>query len=142
VPEVNPDNKLPKELKGRVPTLQVIAMPENENPSGDIFGGWLLSQMDLAGADAALDITGGRVATRAITAMEFHKPVYTGDKLCLYTTLENIGNTSISIHVESWAKRRKNGKYAKVTEGLFTFVKIDKDKKPASIKARRPMIGK
>jgi acyl-CoA thioesterase YciA len=127
------NKKLPKELSGRVPTLQVIAMPEHCNPSGDIFGGWLLSQMDLAGADAAIDVVRSRVVTKAVTAMEFHAPVYIGDKVHLYTDPKKVGNSSIAIQVESWAKRRKDGEYVKVTEGLFTFVKIDMNRKPTPI---------
>ena len=133
MPNPQHDDKLPKELLGRVPTLAVIAMPENQNPSGDIFGGWLMSQMDLASADKAIDTVKGRVVTRAVEAMEFHKPVNIGDKLFLYTDVRKIGNTSISVHVESWAKRRKTGEYAKVTEGVFTFVRIDKEGKSQAI---------
>ena len=134
----NQGNNIPKELIGRVPTLAVIAMPENENPSGDIFGGWLMAQMDLACADRAIDTVRGRVATRAVEAMEFHKPVMTGDKLFLYTDVRKVGNTSITIHVESWAKRRNGGEYVKVTEGLFTFVRIDKNRKPTPIGGSAP----
>jgi acyl-CoA thioesterase YciA len=128
--------KIPLELKGRVPTLAVIAMPENENPSGDIFGGWLMAQMDLAAADKALDTVKGRVATRAVQGMEFHKPVMTGDKLFLYTDVRKVGNTSITVHVESWAKRRSSGDYEKVTEGTFTFVRIDNKRRPVPIGPR------
>jgi len=133
VPKLNEANKIPKELKGRLPTLAVIAMPENQNPSGDIFGGWLMAQMDLAAGDRAIDTVKDRVVTRAVEAMEFHQPVLTGDKLFLYTDVRKVGNTSITVHVESWAKRRKTGEYAKVTEGTFTFVRIDKKRKPTAI---------
>jgi acyl-CoA thioesterase YciA len=92
-----------------------------------------MSQMDLAAADTAIDTIKDRVVTRAVEAMEFHKPVNIGDKLFLYTDIRKIGNTSISVEVESWAKRRKTGEYAKVTEGIFTFVRIDREGKPKTI---------
>lgn len=127
--------KLPKELHGRIPSIRVIAMPADANPSGDIFGGWLLSQMDLAGAAHAYKFLDIRIVTVGIEAMTFHKPVFIGDQISFYTSIERIGNSSISMKIESWASRRAGGDTEKVTEGLFTYVTIGKDRKPVPIPA-------
>lgn len=132
--EIEPD--LPDELKGRVPTLKVIPMLPNSNPNGDIFGGWILSQMDLAGAARAYQVVGGRIVTVGVEAISFHKPVFLGDQVSFYTKVSKIGSTSITIHIESWALRHKFGrdvKYIKVTEGLYTYVHIDENRKPTPI---------
>ena len=100
-------------------------MPADANPNGDIFGGWVLSQMDLAGGIAAGQRADGRVVTVAINAMTFIKPVNVGDVLCVYADVEKTGRTSIGIHLEAWAQRRVHGERVKVTEGVFTFVAID-----------------
>lgn len=116
---------------GRQPegTLQVrtIAMPADTNPSGDIFGGWVLSQMDIAGGTAAAQRAKGRVATVGVEAMTFHKPVKVGDILCCYASFERQGTTSLTYKIEAWAIR--SGEYHRdevlVTEGHFTFVALD-----------------
>lgn len=113
--------------------IRALAMPADANPHGDIFGGWVLSQMDIAGGITAASIARGRVATVAVTAMTFHLPVYVGDVLCVYASLEKQGRTSLTIALEAWALRGKNGERAKVTEGLFVFVAIDKNGKPRAI---------
>ena len=100
-------------------------MPADANPSGDIFGGWVLAQMDIAGGIAAGQRARGRVATVAITAMTFHLPVYVGDVLCVYADIERIGRTSIAIHLEAWALRGRMGERVKVTQGQFVFVALD-----------------
>ena len=105
-------------------------MPGDANPSGDIFGGWVLSQMDIAAGIAAGARANGRVATVAIDAMTFLRPVRVGDVLCVYTTLERVGRTSLAIRLEAWALRDRVGAREKVTEGLFTFVAIDADGRP------------
>ena len=114
-------------------TLRTVAMPADANPNGDIFGGWVLSQMDLAGGIAAGERANGRVVTVAINAMTFIKPVNIGDVLCVYAEVEKTGRTSIAIHLEAWALRRVLGERVKVTEGLFTFVAIDEDGRPRPV---------
>ena len=108
--------------------LRTIAMPADTNPSGDIFGGWLLSQMDLAGGTYAMTRTGGRVATVGIEAMSFHRPVYVGDRVSCHCRAERIGRTSITVHVETWVRRTRlddrTSEEIKVTEGMFTFVAL------------------
>ena len=115
------------------PAMRTIAMPADTNPHGDIFGGWLLCQMDLAGATVATRYAGGRVVTIAITAMAFHRPVLVGDEVSCYGILERVGKTSITIKIESWARRRIGGDQIKVTEGLFTYVRVGIDGKPQPI---------
>ena len=115
------------------PALRAIAMPADTNPHGDIFGGWLLCQMDLAGATVAVRRAGGRVVTVAITAMAFHRPVCVGDEVSCYGSVEKIGRTSITIKVESWARRGTGVTPIKVTEGLFTYVQVGSDGRPQPI---------
>jgi len=116
------------------PALRTIAMPAQANANGDIFGGWLLSQMDLAGAVIATQKAGSRIATIAIDAMKFTAPVHIGDEVSCYCKVDRIGNTSITIHVETWARSRLGGRSAiKVTEGKFTYVAIDEDRKPIPV---------
>jgi acyl-CoA thioesterase YciA len=117
------------------PAIRTIAMPADTNPHGDIFGGWLLCQMDLAGASVAVRRTDGRVVTVAITAMAFHRPVCVGDQVSCYGSVEKIGNTSITIKVESWALRGTGTTPIKVTEGLFTYVRVGPDGRPQPISA-------
>ncbi|MEM7777553.1 MAG: acyl-CoA thioesterase [Pseudomonadota bacterium] len=116
-------------------TTRTLAMPADANPSGDIFGGWVLSQMDIAGGIAAGQRSRGRVATVAIDAMSFIRPVYVGDILCVYTDVERVGRTSMTIHLEAWALRKRIGERVKVTDGRFTFVAIDDDGRPREIPA-------
>ena len=108
--------------------LRTVAMPADTNPHGDIFGGWLLSQMDVAGGTHAMARTGGRVATVGIKAMSFHRPVYVGDLVSCHCRTERVGRTSIAIHVETWVRRARTGRSPeeiKVTEGEFTYVALD-----------------
>lgn len=123
----------PKELNSG-PALRTIAMPADTNPNGDIFGGWLLAQMDLAGGVVALRRAGGRVATVGIEAMTFHKPVIVGDEVSCFAHVEKVGRTSIRVRVETWVKRPRDGDEAiKVTEGVFTYVAIGEDRKPRDV---------
>jgi acyl-CoA thioesterase YciA len=115
------------------PAIRTIAMPADTNPHGDIFGGWLLCQMDLAGASVAVRRAGGRVVTVAITAMAFHRPVCVGDQVSCYGSVEKIGTTSITVKVESWALRGTGTTPIKVTEGLFTYVRVGPDGRPQPI---------
>ena len=114
-------------------TTRTVAMPADANPNGDIFGGWVLSQMDIAGGIAATERAQGRVATVAIDAMSFIRPVNVGDVLCVYSEVEKTGRTSITIHLEAWALRRLLGERVKVTEGRFIFVAIDDDGRPRPV---------
>lgn len=115
-------------------TIQVLAMPADTNPDGDIFGGWLLSQMDIGGALLAKREAQTRVVTVAIEKMKFVQPVFVGDTLKIYSKIEKIGNTSITINVEAWAERDRIGKLVKVTEGLFSYVAFDKHRNPIPVK--------
>ena len=108
--------------------LRTVAMPADTNPHGDVFGGWLLSQMDVAGGTHANARTGGRVATVGIEAMSFHRPVYVGDRVSCHCRTDRIGRTSIAVHVETWVRRARTGRLPediKVTEGMFTYVALD-----------------
>ncbi|MEI9987879.1 MAG: hotdog domain-containing protein [Aliidongia sp.] len=113
--------------------LRTIAMPADANPNGDIFGGWLLSQMDLAGSVLAKESAVGRVATVGIEAMKFHKPVMIGDEVSCYCRVLRIGNTSVTVHIESWVRRSIGRERHKVTEGVFTYVALDDHRRPRPI---------
>jgi acyl-CoA thioesterase YciA len=115
------------------PTIRTIAMPADLNPAGDVFGGWLLSQMDMAGGIAAGKRAEGRIATVAIDAMVFHRPMKLGDVLSCYCTIEKIGRTSIAITVEAWAHGRPGGDSRKITAGRFTYVAIGPDGRPRPV---------
>ena len=105
-----------------------LAMPKDTNPNGDIFGGWLMAEMDVAGGTTAEWRAKGRVATVAVEAMEFHRPVWVGDVVCCYTRVLRVGRTSITVDVEAWVFRRRDKEHpVKVTEGIFTYVAIDED---------------
>ena len=113
------------EPKGEL-AIRTLAMPADANPSGDIFGGWLISQMDIAGGITARARAHGRVATIAVTGFTFHQPVLVGDVVCCYANIQKVGTTSITIGVEAWALRSHDAKdRIKVTEGVFTFVALD-----------------
>jgi len=118
-------------------TTRTLAMPADANPSGDIFGGWVLSQMDIAGGIHAGQRAQRRVATVAIEAMHFIKPVHVGDVLCVYAAADRVGRTSLAIRLEAWALRSRVGNRVKVTEGIFTFVALDADGRPAPIAPAR-----
>ena len=110
--------------------LRTIAMPADTNVYGDIFGGWLLAQMDLAAGSYAMQQARGRVATVGIEAMSFHLPVYVGDQVSCYCRTVRVGNTSIAVHVETWARRRHEEAkthVVKVTEGTYTFEALNPD---------------
>ncbi|MBL09441.1 MAG: acyl-CoA thioesterase [Acidiferrobacteraceae bacterium] len=116
------------------PSLRTVAMPADANANGDIFGGWLMSQMDLAGGVHAHQVAKGRTVTVAVDGMSFHLPVQIGDLVTCYCETVRIGRTSITIKVDTWVKRRSSGHEEKVTEGLFTFVAIDAEGNPRIIK--------
>jgi acyl-CoA thioesterase YciA len=102
-------------------------MPADTNPAGDIFGGWVISQMDIAGAIAAVERAHGRVVTVAVEAMTFIAPVKVGDILCVYTAIERVGTTSITIAIEAWARRGRIAERVKVTDGRFVYVALGED---------------
>jgi len=108
-------------------TIRTLAMPADTNPAGDIFGGWVMSQMDIAGAIAAVERVQGRVVTVAVEAMTFIAPVKVGDVLCVYTTIERIGRTSITVNIEAWARRNRVTDRVKVTDGRFVYVALGED---------------
>ena len=121
--------------------LRTLAMPENTNPQGDMFGGWILGQMDLGGAILARELARGRVVTVAIDKMSFIAPVNVGDIVCCYGRCVHVGHTSLKIHLEIWVKKLEdaNAVRRKVTEAGFTYVAIDDDGKkrllPESLRA-------
>jgi len=108
-------------------TIRTLAMPADTNAAGDIFGGWVLSQMDIAGAIAAVERAHGRVVTVAIEAMTFIAPVKVGDVLEIFTRVDRIGTSSITIAMEAWARRNRIGGHDKVTEGKFVYVAMGED---------------
>ncbi len=113
--------------------IRTLAMPADTNPAGDIFGGWLLSQMDIAGGLIASQRAGGRAATVAVEAMKFHLPVFVGDVLCCYGEITRIGTSSIAVRVEAWVLRRNSDTRVRVTEGVFTYVAIGEDRRPRPV---------
>ena len=115
------------------PTLRAIAMPADANPAGDIFGGWLLSQMDLAGSTVATRRAKGRTVTVAITGMSFQHPVFIGDEVSCYAEIASLGHTSITMKVQSWVRRGIGEEAIKVTEGLFTYVAVGEDRRPREL---------
>lgn len=134
MPRVRDPNKSPEgDLE-----IRTIAMPADTNANGDIFGGWVVSQMDLAGASYALKYTKGRAVTVAIESMAFLTPVKVGDLLSCYVSLHKIGNTSIQIKIESWVIAPENLQCRQVTEGIFTFVAVDHNGKPRPLSVKNP----
>ena len=115
-------------------TLQALAMPADTNPHGDIFGGWLLSQMDLAGGVLARRLSNGRVATVAISDMAFLRPVPVGAVVSCYTSLMETGRSSMRINIEVWIQVEGSDDWAKVTEGDFVYVAISPEGKTRSVK--------
>lgn len=113
--------------------LRVVPMPSDVNAAGDIFGGYVLSQMDIAGGLVAGERARGRVATVAIDAMKFIRPVRVGDILCIYGNVARVGTTSVSVSLEAWALRHGTGERRKVTEGLFVYVALDGDGKKRNV---------
>jgi acyl-CoA thioesterase YciA len=114
-------------------TLRTLAMPADANPAGDIFGGWVMSQMDIGSALCAVDRTRSRVVTAAVDRMSFIAPVHVGDVLCVYAEVDKVGRTSLNIHVEAWVLRDKQGERVQVTQGTFIFVALDDEGKPKTI---------
>jgi acyl-CoA thioesterase YciA len=114
-------------------TVRVVAMPADTNANGDIFGGWVLSQMDMAGGVAAVERARGRVVTIKVDTMIFIRPVRVGDVLSVHTEVESIGRTSMKVHIEAWVRRFITHAQEKVTDATFTFVAIDEQGRPRPI---------
>ena len=115
--------------------LRTLAMPADTNPNGDIFGGWLVSQMDLAAMVAATRVAGGRAVTVAINGMAFYTPVHVGAVVSCYTEILDIGRSSMRIGVEAWITEKDSFDLVKVTEGQFVFVAIDKNGRTRNVSA-------
>ena len=122
-----------KTSKNKALVIRTIAMPADTNPSGDIFGGWLMSQMDLAASNLAGRVSRGRNATVAVEAMQFLRPVRVGDEVTIYANLKSVGRTSMRIHVDSWARSRFDDESNEVTNAEFVFVALEDDGKPRKI---------
>ncbi|MCP4786722.1 MAG: acyl-CoA thioester hydrolase YciA [Fuerstiella sp.] len=116
--------------------LRTLAMPADTNPNGDIFGGWIMSQMDIGGGILAKEIASGRIVTVAVDGMEFHHPVQVGDVVCCYGKCTRVGTTSMTIKLEVWVKpvlrEAQSARYC-VTEAVFTYVAIDKHGAPRKV---------
>lgn len=130
-PVAEPAEPIPDLDQG--PTLRTVAMPKDTNPHGDMFGGWVLGQMDLAGGITARRRAGGRVATVGIEAMSFHLPVLIGDEMSCFTRIERIGRTSIRVRVDAWVRRATESEPHRVTEGVFTYVAVDDSRRPRPV---------
>lgn len=116
---------------------RVLAMPTDTNPKGDIFGGWIMSLMDMAGKMSATTVANGRVVTVAVDRIVFREPVKVGDVVCCYTQILKTGRTSITLSIEVWVLRQGKGERAKVTDAVFTFVSVDDEGRPRPISRDR-----
>jgi acyl-CoA thioesterase YciA len=126
---IDTDNEKPR---GQL-TIRLRTMPADTNPNGDIFGGWVLSQMDSAGGIVSSERAKGRTVTLKLDGMTFHRPVKVGDVLCVYTEILKVGRTSMHVYIECWAKRFLTHKREKVTDATFVFVAIDEQGRPRPI---------
>lgn len=121
----------------REPVIRIIPMPQDTNPNGDIFGGWIMSQVDLAGSVVAVQRIKGRMATVAVNSFVFKKPVFVGDLVSVYGNISRVGNTSLTVALEVYAERRMIGEFTgevvKVTEAEFTYVAIDENRRPCRV---------
>ena len=116
---------------GKEPTLRVVPMPADANQSGDIFGGWIMAQVDIAGSIPAIRRAKGRVATVAVNSFQFRQPVLVGDVVSLYAEVVRVGRTSITVNVEVYAQRRpEREETVRVTEATLTYVAIDQNRNP------------
>jgi acyl-CoA thioesterase YciA len=115
------------------PAIRVTAMPSDANYYGDIFGGWLMSQMDLAAGNVAARHASGRAVTIAVEGMTFHRPVFVGDEVSVYAKIMSVGRTSMKVAVEAWRRDHHSEESYKVTEALFTFVAVGQDRRPRQV---------
>jgi acyl-CoA thioesterase YciA len=118
---------------GREVVLRVVPMPSDANHTGDIFGGWIMSQVDIAGSIPALRLAKGRIATVAVNAFTFRQPVLIGDLVSFYADVVRVGRTSITVDVEVYAERRVLGDVVKVTEATLTYVAVDDNRRPRAV---------
>lgn len=119
-----------KELPVGEPAIRTIAMPGDANPAGDIFGGWLMAQMDLAAGNVAARRARGRCATVSVDRITFLRPVYIGDEVSLYASIVKVGRTSMNIEVQAWRRSRDGEEQVKVTDATFVFVGLDQGGRP------------
>lgn len=128
--------------EGKSPQLRVMPMPSDANVYGDVFGGWIMAQVDIAGSLPAVRRSNGRVATIAVNSFVFKNPVFVGDLLSFYAEVVKVGKTSITVHVEVYAERnRLQAHTVKVTEAILTYVATDENRKPRLIPALTPPAG-
>lgn len=120
---------------GREPTLRVVPMPSDANFNGDIFGGWIMSQVDIAGSIPAAQLANGRVTTVAVNSFVFKQPVYIGDLVSFYAQVVRIGRTSITVQVEVYAHRRSLHEIVKVTDATLTYVAVDEHRRPRPVES-------
>lgn len=132
--EARPETR-PIELPAGAPLIRVMAMPADANPNGDIFGGWLLAQMDLAGGNLAVRQARGRCATVAVDGMVFHQPVFVGDEVSIYGEVIRTGRSSIAVRIEAWRRNLASGEARQVTQAIFTYVAIGEDRRPRPLAA-------
>jgi len=128
------DETLP-DFDSMAPALRTFAMPRDLNSNGDVFGGWVLSQMDLAGAAVAIRRARGKVATVGVEAMKFHRAISVGDEVNFYARIERVGRTSIRVKIDTWVRRGLSGEAYKVTEGVYTYVALGEDGRPRPVPA-------
>ena len=126
---------LPDSMPDEQPAVRVTAVPADANVYGDIFGGWLMSQMDLAASSVASRHAGGRAVTIAVEGMAFHRPVFVGDEVSVFARLIKVGRTSMRVQVEAWARDRHSEETNKVTEAEFAFVAVGQDRRPRPVRA-------
>lgn len=131
------ENKLDKNDPLGELTIRTLAMPKDTNPHGDIFGGWVLSQMDIAGGIFTRKVTGQKTVTVAVEAMEFLLPVLVGDVICCYCQQKKVGRTSLTVDIEVWVSRQFEHERIKVTEGTFTYVAIDATRRPTPVRLEK-----
>lgn len=116
-----------------VPVIRVVAMPADANAAGDIFGGWIMSQVDIAGSVVATRRAKGRVVTVAVNSFEFHQPVFIGDLVSCYAEVSRVGNTSLTVNVKVYAERDRLESEIKVTEAVLTYVAVDDQRRPRAV---------
>lgn len=133
-----PTSPKPSQPSGTL-VIRTVTMPADTNPNGDIFGGWLMSQMDHAAGTAAMRRAAGRVVTAAVDGMAFLSPVQVGDEVSLYAEVTSVGNSSMKILVEAWRRPRASDETVQVTRALFTFVAIDEHGRPRKVPPERTL---
>ncbi len=120
-------------VNARHPVIRTTTTFSDANPGGDIFGGWLLAQMDLAGGICAYAYVRNRIVTVGVEAMSFHEPVFIGDEVSFYADVARVGKTSVAVKIEAWVKRKGSEALVPVTDGIYTYVSIGRDRVPQAI---------